>query len=467
MEKLTIATNVMTDPTLGYIHDIPYIVTNGRRVYLLHPNSSLVLSGCKSNYLGTIKADSAFQAREEEVYFNGQSAGNFRTWLDVWAAMGFRTPDPTMVEGLDTHFPRLNTKIFSVSLPFLETSPHFREWANRKGISKGLSLPPARGTIAENIKSRGGIRTYYPYYVPGTFPRAKWNGQLAKKLPNIHMGQDKLLFSEIEFLLSLGAPKKKVLVIYPGGGPGTHLPLLSEMMGCKIIAIDPAFSNARLKPIGPSDNIYIVPTLFDVGKWLDLVDRDDGGFDEIVMISDIRSEPDGVPKNSPKYAKLFDEEIVKNMKMQSEWLEAINEKRLDHGEKTIKGLFKFRLTYEEGSTKYLAGTLAFQVFEKQASTELRLWADVNAPKETYDHRQMEEELFFFNSRYRPGKFFDEDPIFGSSYDILKASKIIRHYFTVTKPGLSEYEMTKRIASFFFYLDDYFKDHRRSYYRGAL
>lgn len=62
-------------------------------------------------------------------------------------------------------------------------------------------------------------------------PRAKWDEVDRKNYLKAHWGQRKLLFSEIEFLVQCSKyyALSDCEVVYPGGGPGNHLPLLSHL----------------------------------------------------------------------------------------------------------------------------------------------------------------------------------------------------------------------------------------------
>lgn len=440
---------------IGYIENIPYVISQNRRLYLGHPNSRFPdrnhIVRCSEDspidiFLGAIRANEILLMGKNNpsVYLNGEPF-SIKTWLELWSKGLLKLPEKTKVDDLD--LPRLN---FKIRKPLVIDILRPR---------KNLPLVKVKNPSRDQSKTRGGI-TEYLEFLPDDFPMMKYSEKVAKTLEskNVHMGQDKLLFSEIEFLVSLGAPKKKILVIYPGGGPGTHLPLLASITGAKIVAIDPAFNNKSLSPISPSDDIVIFPKLFDVTEWLNLSNLE--GFDDIILISDIRSEPKGVKKGTKEYSKKFDDEIKANMKLQKDWFNQINSTRKKKGFPLVKGLFKFRLTWESGSTNYLSGPLAFQVFEKASSTEMRLWASDLSTK-NYDHRMMEEKLFFFNSQYRTGSFLDIDPVFGISYDLLKASKIIKGLLLGW--GAKKKDLDQLTLSFFLYLDDFFSKHRKPYY----
>jgi hypothetical protein len=438
--------------SLGYIKNLPYFIEKGKRYYLVHPNAELPSNSllfpnekeCEilEMYYGAKKVTDVLGVAKDhpkKIYKNGLGIKIF-SLPEFWYVFDFLNTDEVWIPDLQKFYKLPDQKIVKLldfEIPKIQI---------RFKIPK---IFPKK----DYINSRGGVEKYYDFLVDD-FPRRKYNSGIARNLrdKNPHLGQDKLLFSEIEILLSLGAPKEKILVIYPGGGPGTHLPLLQSLMGCMIISIDPVFKNQKLNPISPSPGIYIVPTLFEVEDFLNIYSPT-----QVVLFSDIRSVPQ--TQSSKDYQKMFDREIVKNMKMQKEWLEKLN----THRKIPIKGLFKFRLTWEDGETEYTGGPLAFQVFAKHESTELRLHADTKLSPKIYNHRKIEEQMFFFNSVYRCGDFRDLDPIFGINYDIFKASKIMRSYFNVTNPGDLPEEQNQKLVSFFFQVDDFFKNHRQPYY----
>ena len=476
---------------LGWIKDIPYVISQNRRLYLVHPNSklpggnSIVRCGESTkvyDFLGATRVDQVLPLLKKgyhtpTVYLNGEKqsdeGGEGANWIRLWFLGLLKLPSSTIVDR--TIFGGLN---LGVRPPFFQDTSiedvrnHFKK-LHPSFHSKMVT--PKKFDRRKEIASRGGVEDYYDY-LPDDFPILKYSEKVARGLKNVHMGQDKLFFSELEFLVRLGAHQKKILVIYPGGGPGTHVPLLASLTRAKFILIDPAFKNKKLNPIPPSDNIVIFPELFDVDRWLNLVsDGHPINFDEIVLISDIRSEPKGVKKGTKEYAKKFDDEIRANMEMQQAWFLRLEESLPKNIH--FSALFKFRLTWEEGETKYLKGPRFFQVFAKESSTEVRLLAQSPSKSRWYQHRTAEEQLFFFNSKYRPGSFLDIHPVFGVNYDLLKASRIIDVYFDELNIGLNTVGITgplsrytkpskesdSAVASFFLELDDYFSKHRKPYY----
>lgn len=458
---------------LAWIKDWPYIIEGTERVYIAHPNAKLPKDGqvfpqkgpsCQKDlypYFGVKRGTDVWsmtKGKGIEVYVNGKPQGSVRSLPEFWSLFGFPVFDEFVIPELKSKF-----------------------WGKNWGIEKGLIIDfnskdflsfgyawtkamgiPKKGKVISSKEGgpslRGGVEEYLEFLTPD-FPRERWNPQAEKTLQNIHMGQDKLLFSEIEYLLSLGAPKEKILIIYPGGGPGTHLPLLAALTGSIIIAVDPAFKKQSLNPISPEPGVYIVPTLFEVTNFIDVWSPG-----KIILISDIRSAPERGKTTAKEYQQIFDKNIKQNMKMQKEWLDELNKGR----KIPITGLFKFRLTWESGKTWYTGGRLAFQVFAKTTSTELRLWADSTEPDALHDHRKVEEQMFFFNSKYRPGKFYDIDPFFGRNYDLLKASKILGELCEkIYGSDGGDYMRYVRVSSMFAYIDHFFKNHRVKYYKKIL
>lgn len=82
------------------------------------------------------------------------------------------------------------------------------------------------------------IKTYEDYE---SIPKRLEYSHNIKNLPNIHIGQLKLLLSEIELLTKhLKSHDSKCIVAYAGSAPGVHIPILLDMFPkIKLICIDP------------------------------------------------------------------------------------------------------------------------------------------------------------------------------------------------------------------------------------
>ncbi len=94
-------------------------------------------------------------------------------------------------------------------------------------------------------------------------------------------------------------------------------------------------------------------------------------------------------------------------------------------------LFKFRLRFSPGKTKYPKGPLAYQVFAREVSSELRLWSDDPSDLVEYDNTKIEQEMFYFNIYHRSSSFYDIEPVLGFNYDSTKTGQIFRKYIQET------------------------------------
>lgn len=246
--------------------------------------------------------------------------------------------------------------------------------------------------------------------IPHDFPTKEY-----QEIPDVHssitphLGQRKLLLSEIEFLTLMGCSKKGTLIHYAGAAKGYHIPILSYLFPkCLFVLYD-----SESFGIQPSNTIIIRRELFTN----DLIDQYGS---RCLLISDIRSTPaSDVPKE--KYKMEFEKRVIKDMDLQKEW--ALNPL-------VDAALLKFRLPFIEGETSYLNGEILIQPWAKETSTERRLLYDKKkAPKEemVINHKMYEEQSFYFNTVYRKLSFEHIHKYFGRSYDSLRESEILRKY----------------------------------------
>lgn len=286
--------------------------------------------------------------------------------------------------------------------------------------------------------------------LPDDFPRRRWDPKI--KVDNLHFGQLKLLLAEIEFLTGVTSqrPGEQILVLYPGGGPGDHVPLLSQMFPeCYFVLIDPVFdSESHTVKIVPDEKIIIRAEYFEK-QYMELFQ----GWSNVAMISDIRSTPPESlkPKRGDKdyqtknklYETEFDRKIVFDMDLQRSWVETL---------RSASSLLKFRLLYGDQKTPYLCGDLYFQAFPPETSSELRLVPSTPQPTVCqYDNTKIEEQLFYFNTMYRNQSFYDIHPLFGKSYDTIREAKILQDFLElrgIEATAKHVYNMMGMIDEFF-------------------
>lgn len=217
----------------------------------------------------------------------------------------------------------------------------------------------------------------------------------SKQLPfNIHIGQRKLLLSEIQLLTTwyMEHPTIHPTVLYIGAAPGTHLLLLSKLFpSVSFVLYDGARFDRRLhKPVFCVNKGFV-----DTQQIRDMRTK----FDEnsLIFISDIRLD---APNDDA-----FESAVTRDMELQQEWLSILQPKM---------SLLKFRMSYnmKHGDTlMYTKGDLMYQLWAKPASGETRLFVrkeDINVHI-PYDFKDYEETMAFHNNFKRPYCYHDIPP----------------------------------------------------------
>lgn len=380
----------------------------------------------------------ADQGTSGRLMLNGKSVvGSGTGWFGGWVTSKFKLPDRYVVDGLfplkikpETNMGR-NKIFFSVeALLSLDIYQRSRE--------RILD-------IESKAKTMLITRKYLPFItaLPEDFPRKKWRKE---KINNIHFGQLKLLLAEIEFLTKIAPRDDPILILYPGGGPGDHVPLLSQMFpNVYFVLIDPVFeTEVNTVKIVPDEKIIIRPELF-TEEYISQIPRDN-----MAMISDIRSIPPSTfgPKGSRSYEQEFEKHAKFDMDLQQGWY-----KDLDGP----ASLLKFRLPYSPGDTKYLCGDLYLQAYPPELSTELRL---IPRKQEClYSNTDIEEKMFYFNTEYRNQHFYDIHPFFGKTYDTLRQATILRAFLAWR--GIENTD--QNVFGMFSIIDNFFQRRRMTDY----
>jgi len=218
-----------------------------------------------------------------------------------------------------------------------------------------------------------------------------------KNLTNIHMGQRKLLLSEIQMLLEFykNDPKniRNPILIYIGSAPGIHLLQLSQMFPkVKFILYDGATFDKNLKDYPDIFEIHEGEDGFFTDEKCKLLKKrlkKENKENSILFVSDIRLGE----KDSFK----FENNTVRDMDLQKEWVKII---------KPDMALLKFRMSYnmKHGEKlKYLKGKLLYGIWPTSLSGETRLLVlkkDISKSI-NYDFKKYEENLFFHNKYIRP------------------------------------------------------------------
>jgi hypothetical protein len=202
----------------------------------------------------------------------------------------------------------------------------------------------------------------------------RWKGK--------HWGQLKLLVSEIEFLTPYY--DCDYLVIYAGASPGVHIPVLADMFPTmSFVLIDPQPS---MIVNGQYPNIQVMQEM--------MTDQLAGEFalhpwhDKLLFISDVRIAPSVRHESDQAHQ----ERIQKDMVAQQKWLEILQ---------PVSSILKFRLPWDGVNTSYLDGKIFFPVYGKEVTHEARLCVPKGANVVTYDNKQYEGQMAYFNQGFRP------------------------------------------------------------------
>jgi len=280
--------------------------------------------------------------------------------------------------------------------------------------------------------------------VSANYPRLEYKVRAeADKASVIHFGQLKLLLSEIRFLTEFN--ELGTVVVYAGAAPGHHIAYLASLFPEHTFELyDPCEFSTILEG-HPRVHCHREYFTNSMAKELGEHFADDG----ILFISDMRTAD---------HRLMSDEEneqcIVRDNEAQKEWVQAMRPR---------KAMLKFRCPYPDriaGPSRYLDGDLWLQSFNRRSGTETRLipkeGADCSySAMRSYDHRQYEEQLFFFNERVRKCYVFNEhyDSSFGfeNNWDCWSYGYLVERYlFYVVGIDVAETEdifKKKRVIEF--------------------
>jgi hypothetical protein len=238
------------------------------------------------------------------------------------------------------------------------------------------------------------------------FPRLPYRRRPFELKGVIHWGQLKLMLSEIQFLSEHGHFSNTI--VYAGAAPGTHIKFLSKMFPKhKFILWDPRAFNVT----GPMIETHEEYFTDEVAKTY--------ANQDILFISDIRTGDSKDEKCD------FEGRVRIDMEWQMNWHKII---------RPAMAMYKFRLPYASGKTKYMDGTLQMQVFAPTSTTELRLIVPQDMRTKIYDNDEVEEQMYYFNYFTRP-KWFGQ-PLrcchLDGCWDCTAMMEIIKKYLSNVK-----------------------------------
>ena len=229
---------------------------------------------------------------------------------------------------------------------------------------------------------------------------------------NLHHGQRKLYIAEVraltDILLKYNQFKEKLVVLYAGGGPGNHIPYLSEKFpNIDFILVDPA--GFRIKP---SENIKLIKKYFVDNVMLERDSLNDRPFfkgksvlnaeDYIgkvdIFISDIRALTSKLSNIAQTNI-----DIRNDLENQARWVKLIKPK--------FGAILKFRFPFDGKPMSYLKGEIQVQSWSPQSSTETRLIVEPNVFEEIiYNAEEYDNYFAFHNYVVRSWLNFKCDPV---------------------------------------------------------
>ena len=248
--------------------------------------------------------------------------------------------------------------------------------------------------------------------------RLKYNRRFLSYKKQLHWGQLKLMLTEVEFIsLSLKRYRDSgsllpIYLVYAGAAPGHHIEYLSSLFPSVYFELyDP--NDFAIKDNDKITTHVQFFTNIDAEHW-----ADQQSSKYVVFASDIRTEP------------ATEENVQKNMDMQLEWWKLMNPEL---------AMFKFRLPWKEGQTKYVKGDIYIQPYPGPTSTETRLIVKKDADMINYDNIKYEEQLFYHNRRMREIKYSTvlgdnlsiEIEGIDNCYDCASFVHILENYLDVT------------------------------------
>ena len=276
---------------------------------------------------------------------------------------------------------------------------------------------------------------------PSALPTEAYDERLVRERTgtNQHMGQRKLLISEVHMLTTWYAENDAhPLVVYVGAAPGSHDVFLHRLFPHVRFVL---YDGARF-----DDRLHGLPGVFELRReyftdahCAELLRRTAPGAPgplagkPMLFVCDMRSDA--------KDHEHFEAQVMRDMVSQRRWAEVLRPEL---------SLLKFRLPYTVGAGKkvpYLRGRLVFGVWPPEDSGETRLLvrkADLGpgAPETEYDFTTYEGVKTFHNHYTRKVCFADAVPpelahlVFGpnnlycSCYDCLSELVTYKKYLEV-------------------------------------
>lgn len=210
--------------------------------------------------------------------------------------------------------------------------------------------------------------------------RTPYTGDKVPELVGRHLGQLKLFYSELDFLVEHGHRAR--LIVYVGAAEGYHTGFLAKLFPEHTWHL---WDSQPFK-IPPRDNIQIFNRLF--------TDEDAEEYatgEPCLFISDIRTLEfrDHLDVGDNEGAE---DVIEQDLRRQEQWVLTV---------RPVAASLKMRVPYREGVSEFLDGPVYLQPYAPM-STEARIWVTDPDRRREWDHLEYDERMAYFNLHLRPG-----------------------------------------------------------------
>lgn len=262
-------------------------------------------------------------------------------------------------------------------------------------------------------------------------PSLEWHSRSTESKTAVRWGQRKLLLTTLEFICRYWDRNAipRLTILYVGAAEGKNIDFLSKMFPDIIwILYDP-----RPFHIRETATITIIQDFFKDTDAVRYANRKD-----LFFISDIRTAD-----YKSLEQKENEKQIMEDMRAQERWYRTM---------KPVKALLKFRLPYAydwaEPQTEYLLGTIMFQPYAPQTSTETRLIPVDSEQKFLYDNKEYGNICFYHNTKVREGKRYNnpaKDSELSDEWDSTAEYFILNDYLRHVGYDGDRIEMIRQIS----------------------
>lgn len=258
---------------------------------------------------------------------------------------------------------------------------------------------------------------------PSTAPRAPYQRRTDEIKTIAHVGQRKLLLTEVEFLSRFAQPRDAI--VYAGAAGGSHQEILGSMFPELLFVLyDPNPFSIR-----PTAQREIHQDFFTIqtAEQLSLRFQQEGR--RVLFLSDVRRVERSLPELQQQ------ELIVSDLEEQRIWMEVL---------RPAAALLKFVMPYPipgiPSHLDYSDGKIFLQPWVGATSTETRLLVLDHRTRTTYDVKQYEEVMAYHNQVGRTTYFeaiegVPSDQIGCHCYDCAAELFILYEYARRHRPDL--------------------------------